>query len=98
MKYFDPEKFNKLAEERHNEYLNASPFAHIVLFDLFDNNMLQKIHDEFPAMEKHMKGKANKTTLQKLSFRHKFRFRQAEKRKVLCMFFIFFLILFFFLN
>jgi 23S rRNA (adenine2503-C2)-methyltransferase len=41
-KYFDPEKFNKLAEERHNEYVNASPFAHTVLFDLFDNNVLQK--------------------------------------------------------
>ena len=69
MKYFDPEKFNKLAEERHNEYVNASPFAHTVLFDLFDNNILQKMHDEFPAMEKHMAGKNNRTTLQKLSFR-----------------------------
>ena len=45
MKYFDPEKFNKLAEERHNEYVNASTFSHTVLFDLFDNNMLQKMHD-----------------------------------------------------
>ena len=69
MKYFDPEKFNKLAEERHNEYVNASPFAHTVLFDLFDHNMLQKMHDEFPAMEKYMAGKNNRTTLQKLSFR-----------------------------
>jgi Rps23 Pro-64 3,4-dihydroxylase Tpa1-like proline 4-hydroxylase len=76
MKYFDPEKFNKLSEERHNEYVNASPFAHIVLFDLFDNDVLKKIHDEFPSMEKHMKGKSNKTTLQKLSF------RQPEKLKL----------------
>ena len=76
MKYFNPEKFNKLAEEKHNEYVNASPFSHTVLFNLFDNNILQKIHDEFPAMEKYMKGKANKTTLQKLSF------RQPEKLKL----------------
>lgn len=78
MKFFNPENFNKLADEKHLEYKNAEPFEHAVFYNLFDNDILRKIHDEFPTMEKHMKGKANKTTLQKLSFRQVEKFELFE--------------------
>jgi hypothetical protein len=45
MKYIDPKKLNILAEEKHLDYVNASPFAHGVFYDLFDNKVLKKIHD-----------------------------------------------------
>ena len=39
MKYFNVDKFNKLAEEKHLDYVNASPFSHAVFYDLFDNDV-----------------------------------------------------------
>jgi hypothetical protein len=46
MKYFNIGKFNKLAEEKHLDYVNATPFSHAVFYDLFDNDALTKIHNE----------------------------------------------------
>jgi Rps23 Pro-64 3,4-dihydroxylase Tpa1-like proline 4-hydroxylase len=69
MKHFDPEKLINLGIEKHQDYINATPFPHIVLDDLFDINTLKKISLEFPMMQEKMKGKSNNKTLNKLSFR-----------------------------
>lgn len=69
MKYFDSGALIKLGEEKHNEYVNASPFPHIVLDNIFDNSVLNLIVQEFPKMQDGMKGKSNNKTLNKLSFR-----------------------------
>lgn len=69
MKYFNPKTLIKLGKEKHSEYINASPFPHIVLDNLFDINVLREIVKEFPKMQERMKGKSNNKTLNKLSFR-----------------------------
>ena len=68
MKYFNVDKFNKLAEEKHLDYVNNSPFSHAVFYDLFDNDVLTKIYNEFPVMEEIMKNESNKAVRKKLSF------------------------------
>ena len=68
MKYFNVDKFNKLAEEKHLDYVNASPFSHAVFYDLFDNDVLTKIYNEFPVMEEIMKNESGKAVRKKLSF------------------------------
>ena len=60
MKYFNVDKFNKLAEEKHLDYINAYPFSHAVFYDLFDNDVLTKIYNEFPVMEEIMKNESGK--------------------------------------
>lgn len=69
MKHFNAEILLNLGIEKHQEYINASPFPHIILDNLFDLNTLRKISSEFPKMQEKMQGKANNTTLNKLSFR-----------------------------
>jgi hypothetical protein len=69
MKHFNAEILINLGTEKHQEYINASPFPHIVLDKLFDIDTLRKISLEFPKMQEKMQGKANNTTLNKLSFR-----------------------------
>ena len=69
MKHFNAEILLNLGEKKHQEYINASPFPHIVLDNLFDIDVLRKISLEFPKMQGKMQGKAIDTTLNKLSFR-----------------------------
>jgi Rps23 Pro-64 3,4-dihydroxylase Tpa1-like proline 4-hydroxylase len=69
MKHFNAEILLNLGTEKHQEYINASPFPHIILDNLFDLDTLRNISAEFPRMQEKMRGKANKTTLNKLSFR-----------------------------
>ena len=69
MKHFNPEALIKLGADKHQEYINASPFPHIVIDNLFDVTTLKSITSEFPKMQEKMKGKANNKTLNKLSFR-----------------------------
>ncbi len=78
MKYINSHRLIKLGEEKHNEYINASPFPHIVLDNVFDIDLLKSIAEEFPEMNKKMKGKANTTTLNKLSFRQSDKFNMFE--------------------
>ncbi len=40
----------KIAKDNKNMYATSKPFAHIVLKDLFDNDILEKIVDEFPDL------------------------------------------------
>ena len=69
MKHFNAEILLNLGTEKHQEYINASPFPHIILDNLFNLDTLRNISAEFPRMQEKMRGKANKTTLNKLSFR-----------------------------
>ena len=69
MKQFNAEILINLGAEKHQEYINAAPFPHIVLDNLFDTDTLRKISSEFSNMQEKMRGKANDTTLNKLSFR-----------------------------
>lgn len=61
----------ELGKLKYSEYKNNKPFEHIVLHNLFDNNRLKEIVDEFPEMEKEMynKNRKNSTTVNKLAFR-----------------------------
>ena len=40
----------KIARDNKNKYSNSLPFSHIVLKDLFENDILEKIVDEFPDL------------------------------------------------
>jgi Rps23 Pro-64 3,4-dihydroxylase Tpa1-like proline 4-hydroxylase len=42
----------ELGKEKHNEYVNASPFPSIVIDDFFNEEMLSKVADEFPDLSK----------------------------------------------
>jgi hypothetical protein len=69
MKHFNAEILLNLGTEKYQEYINAAPFPHIVLDNLFDLDTLKNISAEFPKMKEKMQGKAINTTLNKLSFR-----------------------------
>jgi hypothetical protein len=76
MKHFNPETLIKLGANRHEEYINAFPFPHIVIDNLFDTITLKNIANEFPKMQENMWCKINNTTSNKSSF------RQPEKLKL----------------
>ena len=42
------EELSKVANEKKKEYVNAKPFPHIVLDNIFDDRILNDILDEFP--------------------------------------------------
>jgi hypothetical protein len=60
MKHFNAEILLNLGTEKHQEYINASPFPHIVLDNLFDLDTLRKISYEFPKMQEKMQEQYNK--------------------------------------
>src|SRR5258705_6143850 len=50
MKYFiDQDLLRKLAQENSQRYSQASPFPHIVLDNVFDDETLNEILNEFPS-------------------------------------------------
>ncbi len=46
---FDLKKLEKIAEEHHEQYLNAKPFPHAVLDDFLPEEALDIVLDEFPG-------------------------------------------------
>ena len=45
---FDPVKLKDLARERHEAYVNATPFPHIVFDNFFSEEILGRVCEEFP--------------------------------------------------
>lgn len=69
MKFLNIPDIMQVAIDNSIRYQNASPFPHIVLDNIFELTILREIAQEFPSMRDGMRGKSNKTTQNKLSFR-----------------------------
>ncbi len=46
--FLDSEKLQQLAQERHASYVDAEPFPHVVIDDLFAEEILRDLITEFP--------------------------------------------------
>ena len=51
MFFFEAGDLQKLAQERHSEYVNNTPFPHIVIDNFLPEDVAQAIVDEFPSPE-----------------------------------------------
>ena len=60
-------ELNKFAYMKKEEYLNASPFPHIVIDNLFDENLLNRILKEFPENIQQIGDNFNNKAEKKLS-------------------------------
>ena len=49
--YFDREQLAPIAASKHESFVNAAPFQHVVLDDFLPQDVLELLVDEFPGPE-----------------------------------------------
>lgn len=61
------ENLSNLAKEKNDQYISAKPFPHIVIDNLFDEKILEKILEEFPKNINNIGNKFSSSVERKLS-------------------------------